>query len=290
MNSVLISKHAVVFAHYDKDNIVDGYVYFLLEELKKNCSYLVFVTTVDISKVHIEKLLEICSDVIVRENIGYDFMSYKVGLESFDYINYEQLTLCNDSIYGPFYNLKDVYKSMDIKKCDFWGMTDNSDISYHVQSYFMVFRKSVIVSKIFQNFWNELVVLNLKEQIINRYEVGLSRLLINSGYIPVTYADLKPTRLQTFIIMLKKFTPMKIYKKIVSMKNKKDRRIGRVNVTHYFWKDLLYKNKMPFIKIELLRDNPMNIDIDDYEQVIQEISDYDTSMIKRHLKRLKNAR
>ena len=64
-------------------------------------------------------------------------------------------------------------------------------------------------------------------------------------------------------------------------------RIGKINTTLYFWKELLLTSKMLFIKIELLRDNPKEMDIDDFEQVVHQISDYDTQLIKNHLTRMK---
>ena len=62
--------------------------------------------------------------------------------------------------------------------------------------------------------------------------------------------------------------------------------IPKINNTHSFWKELILHGKMPFIKVEPLRDNPMEVDIDDYENVISSVSDYDTGLIKRHLSRM----
>jgi len=65
------------------------------------------------------------------------------------------------------------------------------------------------------------------------------------------------------------------------------KRLGKVNTTHHFWKEILISGKVPFIKIELLRDNPMNMDIDDFEHTIQEVSNYDTHLIDNHLGRMR---
>ena len=42
-------KRAIVLVHYDRNNIVDDYVYYYLKELQKNASHLVFVSTVKLS-------------------------------------------------------------------------------------------------------------------------------------------------------------------------------------------------------------------------------------------------
>jgi lipopolysaccharide biosynthesis protein len=44
---------------------------------------------------------------------------------------------------------------------------------------------------------------------------------------------------------------------------------------------------MPFVKVELLRDNPMNMGIADYDTFIKSLSDYDTGYIKKHLERMR---
>jgi lipopolysaccharide biosynthesis protein len=43
---------------------------------------------------------------------------------------------------------------------------------------------------------------------------------------------------------------------------------------------------MPFIKVDLLRDNPMAMNINDYAKVISTVSNYDTPMIRSHLSRM----
>jgi rhamnosyltransferase len=280
---------AIIFVHYDKNNIVDDYIYFYLKELQKNTSHLVFVSTAKLSEETIDKVSNYCSKVIVRENIGYDFMSYKVGLESFDYTQYNEVVICNDSVYGPLYPLKNVFEEIQKNACDFWGITDNTDMSYHLQSYFLVFRKNIVQSDAFKSFWEDVKVLNDKYKIIKQYEVGLTQYLHTSGFKSETYTTFKPTYTQIVVTLMKKLTLNKIVKKAQSFLNGNQdiKRIGRLNTTHHFWKELLLSERMPFIKIELLRENPMHMNIVDIEEVITKISKYDTKLITKHLIRMK---
>ena len=79
-------KHrAVVFAHYDAQDVVDPYVYYYLNKLADVSSKIVFVTTSNISPEEVQDLEQLGCDVVVRDNFGYDFMSYRVGLESFNF-------------------------------------------------------------------------------------------------------------------------------------------------------------------------------------------------------------
>jgi lipopolysaccharide biosynthesis protein len=64
--------------------------------------------------------------------------------------------------------------------------------------------------------------------------------------------------------------------------------IKTVNVTHFLWKQLVLYYKMPFIKVDLLRDNPMAVNIDDYAKVLSMVSNYSVPMIMSHLSRVRN--
>jgi len=282
-------KRAIVFVHYDKDNLVDAYVYFYLEALKQHSTHLVFVTTSTLSKEDYEKVSQLCSNIIERKNIGYDFMSYKVGLASFDYTKYDELLICNDSVYGPFYPLSSLFERMSNTKCDFWGMTDNNDMSYHLQSYFLLFKKSLLVAPAFSIFWKDVKVLDDKDEIIETYEVGLTTHFQKEGFIPAVAIAFKVSKLQKISIFIKKLTPQKIFHKLSSIVKKEYTlaRVGKVNATLYFWKALILDYKMPFIKIKLLRENPNNINIDKVEHLLSSVSDYDTTLIKNHLTRMK---
>jgi len=216
-------------------------------------------------------------------------MSYKVGLDSFDHTQYDEVVICNDSIYGPFYPIENMFQNMQDTACDFWGVTDSTDMSYHLQSYFVVFRKSVLQSDAFRRFWKNVKVLHDKDAIIRQYEVGLTTHFIKNGLKAAVLNHIQPSNVKLLLHYMKKLTLTKITKKLIAMVMGKKiiLRPGKVNPTHQFWKELLLGKKMPFIKIELLRDNPIKVDIDDYEEVIQKTSDYDTSLIATHLARMK---
>jgi len=286
-----VNKKVSIFAHYDIDNCVDEYVFFYLKELKKINTDIVFVSTASLDEATLKELYMICDNVIVRENTGYDFMSYKVGLDSVDLCLYDEVILCNDSVYGPFYPFEDIFTKMQTKSCDFWGITSSHEISFHLQSYFLVFKKQVFLSEVFKGFWQNLKVLESKTEIIQRYEIGLSQQLISHGFRSDVYAMYEASLMQKFIFKLKRVTLQKVIKKFFNLKPKQHNSIVKefksFNNTHVFWKELILKAKMPFIKIELLRDNPIQVDIGDYESIIKHISNYDTFLIENHLKRIK---
>ncbi len=284
------TKRAAVLVHYDRDDMVDPYLYVYIQALKPCVSHLIFVSTVKLDDIEIKKLKKYCDTVIIRENVGYDFMSYKVGLSSFDYKKYDEVLLCNDSVYGPLYPMQTLFDSMQANECDFWGITDNTVMGYHIQSYFIVLKNSVLLSTHFSSFWKLLTVLDEKDEIIKRYEIGFSQVLINAGFNSAISAKFQPSISNKFSIFIRKLTPKKIIKKIKSLLLGKEKmtHIGKINTSHYFWKELLISEQVPFIKIELLRDNPMQVNIKNYKNVIQQVSSYDTALIENHLARMKN--
>jgi len=77
-------KRAIVFVHYDRDDCIDDYVHTYLEALGHISSEIIFVSASNLSQEETERLSHYTSRVILRENVGYDFMSYKEGLAHLD--------------------------------------------------------------------------------------------------------------------------------------------------------------------------------------------------------------
>ncbi|SFV59623.1 Alpha-L-Rha alpha-1,2-L-rhamnosyltransferase/alpha-L-Rha alpha-1,3-L-rhamnosyltransferase [hydrothermal vent metagenome] len=285
-----MSNRAIVLVHYDRDDIVDDYVYAYIKALRLHASHFVFVSTSELSTSIQNELSKLCDTVIIRENIGYDFMSYQKGLESFEYQKYDEVLLCNDSVYAPLFPLEKLFTQMKQRDCDFWGVTDNNDMGYHIQSYFFLVKSPILKSQVFQEFWQNIEVLENKIAIIEKYEVGFSQALIKAGFTPSVSTKFQASLSQKLMIFIKKFTPKNIIKKFYSLYNGRVRiiRIGKINATHYFWRELIIKGNVPFIKIELLRDNPLGVDIKEVERVIGECTEYDTKLILKHLERMRN--
>ena len=63
----------------------------------------------------------------------YDFGSYKRGYiyakENNILENYDYLILCNDSVYGPFFNFKEIVENMESKDTDIYGIFKHLNIA-----------------------------------------------------------------------------------------------------------------------------------------------------------------
>lgn len=307
-------KRLCLFAHFDRDNIVDEYVLFYLQDLRKVAEKIVFISTSRLNSETISALKNICDSVIIRKNVGYDFASWQAALKSETLKDFDELILCNDSVYGPLFPLGKIFSEMKERECDFWGITSNYDIAYHLQSYFIVFRKTVFSSGIFKKFWEGTAIPVSKDKVIKHCEVGLSQTLLNAGFKASTYvqyrflfrhaivyrlrayltrmrqiiaASRREKMLQKAILYIMRFVrdPINQFRYLASYFRTK---IKAINVTHFFWKQLVLYYKMPFIKVDLLRNNPMRVNIDDYPKVISLVSGYNVPMITAHLSRVRN--
>jgi len=240
-----------IFSHFDKDNSIKEYVLYYLEQLSQ-FSDIIFVSTASkLSTAEIDKLNNLCRDVIVKENYGYDFGAWKTGLNCLgsELDDYESLILCNDSVFGPFYDLEEIFNTMQNKNLDFWSMTDNQQIAYHLQSFFIVYNQKALKSSIFKDFWDNFKIYKNKQILIENNEIKFSQKLQKSD---LKYGAYVPSsELNSYL-----------------------------NISHYYWDNLIKDYKFPFIKKELLRDNPMNIDISKWREVIKNSTRYDISLIE----------
>ena len=171
-------------------------------------------------------------------------------------------------------------------------MTDNHEIAYHLQSYFIVFKKTVIYSKAFRNFWASVKAEPTKDDVIRKYEVGLTQTLISAGFKPGTYTQCKTSAsLITFIThsiySLFKRSPAEIFNKIRSKKmdlfNPR-----KTSPTFFNWESLIVSQKLPFLKTLLLRENTLKISIDRFKNIIEKHTNYDFNMIHNHSNRIKS--
>jgi len=286
-----LKTRAAIFAHYDPDGVVDPYAHHYLDALQNVCSKIVFVSTAQMTTEEIRKLENKGIVVIVRENTGYDFMSYRLGLKGLTLLDYDEVILCNDSVYGPFFSLKGVVAAMDEQECDFWGVTESNEICHHLQSYFLVFKKKILNSDIFINFWHNVKTFRNKKDVIRNYEIELTRILITAGFKPACYVHMTvawPEMLRKFCnnLSMDNFD-LRMRGLFQLVKQLMGNEVISCNVTHWFWKEMIVDHQMPFLKIELLRDNPEKLlGVVTYPSVIEQYSSYQVALIQGHLKRV----
>jgi glycosyltransferase involved in cell wall biosynthesis len=244
-----------IFSHYDKDKLIDPYVLEYLMRLSK-VSDIVFVSTsCDSSHEVLGKIKDIVNYVIIKENVGYDFGAWRTGIiHCQDRIAcIDNLIICNDSVYGPMSKDFDPVNMLTERKLDAMAVTDSFEIQYHLQSYFITVNKLVLDSKQFKAFWLNMKIFEDKTTLILNHELGFTKMLLDIGA------------------------------KIGAIAPASD--IGYANNAHILWEKCLVEFDSNFIKIELLRDNPVGVNLDGYKETIKQNCSYPVKLIEYHLER-----
>ena len=221
-----------LFCSYDYKSIVRKNVYQYLDALALAGFNIIFISSSDdIAISDLQKLSRCCVRIINRENKGYDFYGWKTGLEKYArYKDHAGLLLANDSVIGPLFSISNIVTTLENYDADVIGMTDSFQFHPHLQSYFLYCKKNVVLSEEFLLFFKEVDILDLKNAVIRKYEVGFSRLLRHRFRLAALYG-LEPALART---------------------NFNQRPIRWIEPTLHLWKPLITEFKFPFIKKSVL--------------------------------------
>jgi glycosyltransferase involved in cell wall biosynthesis len=236
---VLKMKRVAIYAHFGESAKVALHVFHYLGEIRSLGFEICFVSNSLVSSESRAKLSMLCQKFIQRENNGYDFSMWQAGLAEYDLSKIDELLLTNSSIVGPFNLLSNLWQNPSLSECDFWGLTDNDEISPHLQSYFLVLHKNVIQSDCFAQFWKSLLAYTDKDQIIRSYEVGLTIWLKQNGF-----------KCKCLYPQSEVFSR---YRESIPQDDFEKNGLPGKNTTLFF-PDILISTGMPFLKLSLLKD------------------------------------
>ena len=183
-----IKKRCAIYVYYDKKGRLQKYALYFIRELKKSVDHVLVVINGDLDFESEKELQDLDIEVVKRSNEGYDFWGYRSGILhlGFDAISkFDELILCNSSVYGPFKPFSSVFEKMDQKDIDFWGLsvwTDEQVAPIHLQSYFLAFRSTVLNSHIFKDYWINLFKPINRDEAIAFLETQLTKFFEEHGF------------------------------------------------------------------------------------------------------------
>lgn len=175
-------KRLAIFAHFDAENEIKPSIVHYMRQLRAECDRVVFVSTASLPKGEIEKLEPHCAEIILRENVGFDFAMWQDAIHRTDLAAWDELVLANSSVLGPVRPLGDVFRRMAAAPCDFWGITESREYCVHLQSYFLVFRARALHSEAFRAFFDAVLPFTDKQQVIFSYELSLTQWLAEQDF------------------------------------------------------------------------------------------------------------
>ncbi len=275
-------KRLCIFSHFDKHNLIDASVIHLLRELHACGCEIIFVSTCRrLGEEEIKKIAPYCTRIALRRNHGKDFGSYKFGLQLAGNLEpYETVLFANDSIYGPLFPLQDFFEFGQNSRYDFWSVTDSWQHHFHLQTYFVAFKRNVFLSKTFHRFWSRVRCIPVRNLIVKYYEIGLTTFLLKESYRAGALCD--------YTEVTQKFLKTS---EAISAEEESDtlafiRKKMPVNPCSHLWHFLIAEFKCPFIKRDLLTLNPDKIDLGHWPTLLAKHSGYDLRLILSHLKRV----
>jgi hypothetical protein len=272
---IVLKNRLCIFVSFQKNGI-QRTTWKYLKHLKEELEYgVVLISNCRLQERDISQLQGLCVEVIERDNIGYDFGAYKDGI--IRYMNnldsLDTLLIANDSVIGPIYHMKDMHNKMQNEDCDFWGISDYSEIPEnqlkidakyfpHVSSYFICFKKAAIQNKFFKDYWKKLSYPN-ERKIALRHEKKLGQYLLNNKFKYSVF--IKKEDIINFMYENKKVMDFDLF-----FSNKAMKALERQNQYSYVSNShtnescpmlTLTHFKMPLMKRNLFRENIVDINV-----------------------------
>ncbi len=178
---------------------------YLLDDIMENLSQLFIVSNGFLKEESIEKLKKYTNDILLRSNEGFDsgawrdVMVRELGFEKLE--EFDEIILFNDSFFGPIYPFKEMFDVMDSKDIDFWGISVHgeapnannlSPYGYrprYLQTYFLAFRKSIVSTKDFQDYWTNLPNYETFQELAFKHGAIFTKHFEDLGYKWESYVD-----------------------------------------------------------------------------------------------------
>ena len=227
-------KNFCIYAGYNKKSRIRPDVFEQIKNLSSKYLVIYVVSAEESIKEDplYSEILKITSHIIIRNNLGYDFGSWKTGINFLgeQLKDANSLLLMNDSLYGPIFPMEQIIWNTLNSPFDITSMTANDDdVGYHAQSYYISYNNKVLNNELFQFFWKNCPIKNINSDVdkilmILKYEVAFSQLLFKIGFSHTALFNIKT----------------------------------QINPTIYSWNKLIDIG-MPFIKNNLLFDSPESL-------------------------------
>lgn len=199
-------RRLLIYSLFDKDGIVDGYVLYLLQELKPWTQRQIVVSNGALNDKGLLALKALGCEVIIRENRGFDAWGIRTGIMhvGFDGLaQYDEVLFCNNTLFGPVCSLAPMFEMMGARRVDLWGVASHAGmpdmdpfgcnpygyIPEHIQSFFFAVRGRLLRSGAFRRFWKELPDLTDYNAAVGLYETAMTRYFSDAGYVWDCYMD-----------------------------------------------------------------------------------------------------
>lgn len=188
-----------IYCFYDKYGHAASFIKNFLDDLMDNLDDLIVVVNGQLSDQARQLFSEYTKTIIVRENKGLDVAAYKqailtLGWEKLE--SYDEVICLNDTVMGPVYPFREMFACMDRKDVDFWGITayagetvDKEQIPTHLQAYWHAYRRSLVSSPAFHEYWETMPLWKDYAEVTRKHEMTFTKHFTDLGFTWASYID-----------------------------------------------------------------------------------------------------
>ncbi len=168
------------------------------------------------------------AEMFIRDNEGYDFAAWAHVLhERPEFKAVDILYLVNDSVVGPldWECFASAIARVRGGGAHIYGMTENFEQGWHLQSYFLAVKQPALRSAAFDEFFSSVASLPDKQAVIDAYELSFASKMVEAGFQADALFTLPSER----------------------------------NMTIHHWAELTRRG-FPFVKVQVARDAIVGVD------------------------------
>ena len=190
-----MKKYLILYSYYETGQSIQNLNYFLdhtLLNIKNNVTYIFIINNYNCSLI--DKIKEKQENIIIykRKNENYDFGAWAEYINLININKYNYFIFLNDTVLGPFVNNEIWYKKFTSKINDKVKLVGSSinfkpvlknykNLIQHVKSYAWATDSIGLKILIKNDILFNIKFIN-KFDFIFKYEIGLSRCIIDNGY------------------------------------------------------------------------------------------------------------
>lgn len=197
-NAIYRGKKFLIFATYPTEELLANHIR-LLKKFENRGYTIIVVSNSSGAKKVLTPLLDQPWIFVFRRPFGRDFGCYKdCALMLYEHHNkggaIERVILLNDSVVTFEPGEDKIVDHLDNPNIHYAGITENYEFNYHVGSFMVAMSGEAFMSKRVTKFWKNYRPISTRRYSIHKGEMGLTRALKRSGYVPrvlYTLSDFK---------------------------------------------------------------------------------------------------
>jgi len=170
----------ILYASYVNGSDIPPYIRFTLKCLSDLGLSVVYITNQrDIENSALDFLKQNQVELFLTPNKGYDFGMWRRYLASTPNRDWNRLCLINDSIVYYQNRFEEYFKKAESSDADMISLTENHEISYHLQSFFLYLKPAAIQA--LETHFTENPDKDEFYEIVTSMEIGLSSRMLQQN-------------------------------------------------------------------------------------------------------------